>query len=91
MWDDRVNLQMELGKHLLFRVFMIQMTEVDQRLVHCLVPRQGISILHRFSDNISILILHYNHLQREAEISDTAGAQNAKYIKVQISASQTDT
>jgi hypothetical protein len=40
------------------------MTEIDQRLVHCLVPGQHIRVFHSLTHDVSVLILDHNDLLR---------------------------
>ena len=59
------HLKVEFAQHLIFCVFMVEVTEVDKSLMHRLVSRQCVCILHSFPHNVAILILYNNHLHSE--------------------------
>ena len=57
------HLQPELLQHLALCVVMVQVAEVHQGLVHGLIPRQRVCVLHRLAHDVSILVLHHDDLQ----------------------------
>ena len=53
-----VYLHFQLLQHLVLSVLTTQITQVDQRLMHGLVPSQSVSILHGLPHDVTILILN---------------------------------
>mmetsp|Transcript_18416 Transcript_18416/g.59909 ORF Transcript_18416/g.59909 Transcript_18416/m.59909 type:complete len:862 (-) Transcript_18416:1209-3794(-) len=60
----RDELRPELVEHLRRRIMVIQVREIDERLLHHLVLHQHVVVLHRLADDAPAVILHQNHLLR---------------------------
>lgn len=56
------HLHAQLFEHLLLRVVVVKVAQINQRLSHRLVLRKHIIILHSFTDNIAVLVLHHDDL-----------------------------
>jgi hypothetical protein len=63
LWLSDSHLQAKLLQHDMLCVIMVQVAEVHQRLSHHTVLHEDIIVLHRFPDNVAVLVFDNDNLQ----------------------------
>lgn len=78
------HLHAQLVQHLLLRVLMAEVAQVDKRLAHCLVLLLQVRVLDHVAHNVAVLVGRDQHLLRLDHALDHQQPQRLQHVVVQL-------
>mmetsp|Transcript_27650 Transcript_27650/g.70460 ORF Transcript_27650/g.70460 Transcript_27650/m.70460 type:complete len:1163 (-) Transcript_27650:210-3698(-) len=79
-----VDLVLQPLEHDVLRVVVVEVRQVDERLAHSLVERDGVGVAHRLAHDLAILVLDDEHLLRLGHPRHEQHAQLREHRRVQL-------